>query len=412
MKYFEFKNDELCVENLKISDIAKQVGTPFYCYSKNNILETYQSFAKAFSGVDHKICFAVKANPNINIIRLFANMGAGADVVSQGEIFRSIKAGINPKNIVFAGVGKTAEEIKYALEQGVEEFSVESEAELELLSEVATTIGKPAKFSLRVNPNVDAHTHDKISTGRKGDKFGVDIYKAAEIYEKAKRLPHIEIHGISTHIGSQITSLTPFKAAFSKIRELCLELQNSGFPIKNLDFGGGVGIIYNEETPIIIDEYAKIIKDLTKDLGVSITIAPGRALIGNSAAMITKVVYIKKTDAKDFVIIDAAMNDLMRPGLYDSYHKLVPVQKTHETPHKFDVVGPVCETTDTLAKHRFLPNPKSGDLLAFYSSGAYGASMSNEYNSRPLIPEVLVDGEKFTIIRRRPSYEEMIKLEV
>ncbi len=411
MKYFEFKNNELFVENLKISDIASKVGTPFYCYSKKNIIENYQGFFKAFSDVDHKICYAIKANPNINIIEIFAKMGAGADVVSKGEIFRAIKAGIDPKNIVFAGVGKTADEMKYALEKGVEEFSVESEAELGLLSEVAQTIGKVAKFSLRVNPNVDAKTHDKISTGRKGDKFGVAIHKAVEIYEKAKNLPFIEIYGISTHIGSQITSLTPFKEAFKKIRELCLELGNLGFDIKNLDFGGGVGITYNEENPVMIDEYAKIIKDLTADLNISITIAPGRALVGNSCAMITKIIYVKNTDFKDFIIIDGAMNDLMRPGLYDSFHKLVQVHKKHGNAHRFDIVGPVCESTDILAKNRFLIEPKSGDLLAFYSAGAYGASMSNEYNSRPLIPEILVDDTKFEVIRRRPTYEEMIKLE-
>ena len=411
MKYFEFKKDELFVENIKVSDIAKEVGTAFYCYSKKNIIENYQNFYQAFSDIDHKICYAIKANPNINLVKIFAKMGAGIDVVSQGEIFRCLKAGIDPKNIVFAGVGKTAEEIEYALNSGVEEFSVESEPELDLLSQVASKIGKIAKFSLRVNPDVDANTHEKISTGRKGDKFGVDILKSHEIYEKAKNLDGIEIYGISTHIGSQITSLTPFKNAFQKIRELCISLRQSGFDIRNLDFGGGIGINYDEETPIRIEEYAKIIKDLTSDLNVSITIAPGRALIGNSAILATKVIYVKKTDFKDFVIVDSAMNDLMRPGLYDSYHKLVQVTKKHGNAQRFDIVGPVCETTDILAKNRFLTEPASDDLLAFYSCGAYGASMSNEYNSRPLIPEILVDGDKFEIIRKRPSYEEMVRLE-
>lgn len=412
MKYFEFKDEELAVENLKVSEISNQVGTPFYCYSKKNIIENYQSFFNAFKDVDHKICYAIKANPNINIVKIFAQMGAGIDVVSKGEIFRSIESGIDPKNIVFAGVGKTADEMKYALNEGVEEFSVESEAELELLSEVADKIGKVAKFSLRVNPNVDAKTHDKISTGRKGDKFGVDIYKAVEIYEKARNLPAIDVHGISTHIGSQITSLQPFKDAFIKIRELCLELKDLDFNIRNLDFGGGIGIIYNDESSIMIDEYAKIIKDLTKDLNVAITIAPGRALIGNSAIMVSKVIYEKKTDVKDFLVIDAAMNDLMRPGLYDSYHKLVQVKAKHGTPCRFDIAGPICETTDILAKSRLFVEPKAGDLLAFYSCGAYGSSMSNEYNSRPLIPEVLVDDTDFKVIRRRPTYKEMIRLEI
>ncbi len=411
MNYFEFRNDELFIEELKVSDIANKVGSPFYCYSKKNIINNYQNFYQAFSDVEHKICYAIKANPNINLVKIFADMGSGIDVVSKGEIFRSIKAGIDPKNIVFAGVGKSSDEIEYALNEGVEEFSVESESELELLSEVADKIGKVAKFSLRVNPNVDANTHDKISTGRKGDKFGVDIHQAIEIYEKAKNLPSIEIYGIATHIGSQITSLTPFKDAFVKIRELCLELRECGFEIKNLDFGGGIGIIYNEENPIMIEQYAKVIKDLTSDLNVSITIAPGRALIGNSAIMVTKVIHVKKTDSKDYLIIDAAMNDLMRPGLYDSYHKLVQLKKKQGNSHKFDIAGPICETTDILAKNRFVVEPQSGELLAFYSCGAYGASMSGEYNSRPLIPEVLVDGDKFEVIRRRPSYDEMIRLE-
>jgi diaminopimelate decarboxylase len=413
MKYFEFKNDELFVEDLSVDEIAKEVGTPFYCYSKKNIIENYQTFYNAFKDIDHKICYAIKANPNVNLVKIFAKMGAGIDVVSKGEIFRSIKAGIDPKNIVFAGVGKTADEMRYALERGVEEFSVESESELDLLSDVASTIGKIAKFSLRVNPNVDANTHDKISTGRKGDKFGVDIHQAVEIYEKAKTLPGIEIFGISTHIGSQITSLVPFKESFIKIRELCINLTQQGFAIKNLDFGGGIGIIYNEENAILIEEYASIIKDAIKDLNTSVTIAPGRALIGNSSIMVTKVIHVKKTSHKNFLIVDSAMNDLMRPGLYDSYHKLVQVKKKHaNSGTKYEIAGPICETTDILAKNRFLSDPRASDLLAFYSCGAYGASMSNEYNSRPLIPEVLIDGDKFEIIRRRPSYAEMIRLEV
>lgn len=412
MKYFEFKNDELFVEEVKVSDIAAKIGTPFYCYSKNNIVHNYQNFFQAFKDVEHKICYAIKANCNINIVKILAKMGAGIDVVSQGEIFRALKGGINPKDIVFAGVGKKAEEIKYALENGVEEFSVESESELKLLSEVAEAIGKVAKFSLRVNPNVDAHTHDKISTGRKGDKFGVDLHKAVEVYEKAKNLPGIEIYGISTHIGSQITSLTPFKDAFTKIRELCLSLKEAGFNIRNLDFGGGIGISYDEENTIVIEQYAKIIKDLTADLNVSITIAPGRAIVGNSAIMVSQVIYVKETDAKDFLIIDSAMNDLMRPSLYDSYHKVTQVKKKHGTPHKFDIAGPICETTDILAKNRLIVDPQAGDLLAFYSCGAYGSSMSNQYNSRPLIPEILVDGKKFEVIRRRPSFDEMIRFEI
>jgi diaminopimelate decarboxylase len=411
MKYFEYKNDQLFAENVQISAIANQVGTPFYCYSKAALVENYQEFATAFNDIPHKICYAIKANCNLSIVKIFAEMGAGIDAVSAGEIWRAIKAGIDPKKIVFAGVGKTAEEMEFALNSGVCEFSIESEPELFLLSQVATKIGKIAKIAVRVNPNVDAKSHDKISTGRKGDKFGIDFEYAKAVYIKAKNLPGIEIFGISTHIGSQITSLKPFETAFLKIKELCLELRELGLGIDNLDIGGGIGILYNEEEPLDINEYAKMVKNIIKDLNVSITVAPGRAMVGNTGIMVGKVIYVKNTDHKNFVIVDAAMNDLMRPGLYDSYHRVIPLYKKSGEISKFDIAGPVCESTDILAKSRNLINPQPNDLIAFCSAGAYGSSMSNEYNSRPLIPEVLVDGDKFKLIRKRPSYEEMVALE-
>lgn len=411
MKNFTYQNNQLFAENLAIEKIAERVGTPFYCYSKNTLVENYQNFSEAFLGTNHKICYAIKANPNINITKIFAKLGAGIDAVSQGEIYRALQAGIDPKKIVFAGVGKTKEEMEFALKNGVEEFSVESEPELFLLNEVAEGLNLKAKIAVRVNPNVDAKTHSKISTGKKGDKFGIDIELAPKIYQIAKKLKNIEVFGISTHIGSQITSLNPFRSAFEKIRELCLDLRRQGFTINNLDFGGGIGILYNEETPILISDYAEIIKDVTQDLNVSITIAPGRALVGSAGILVTKVIYLKKAVDRNFLIIDAAMNDLMRPGLYDSYHKVIPVLEKSGEEDTFDIAGPVCESTDILAKNRHLIAPQSNDLIAFLSAGAYGSSMSNEYNSRPLIPEVLVDGDKFTIIRRRPSYEEMVKYE-
>jgi diaminopimelate decarboxylase len=416
MKHFTYKNHQLFAENLSIAEIAKQVGTPFYCYSRANLVENFQDFANAFKGINHKICYAIKANPNINISKILAGLGAGIDAVSQGEIYRALQAGIDPKKIVFAGVGKTKSEMEFALKNGVEEFSIESEPELFLLDEVAKSLNLKAKIALRVNPNVDAKTHSKISTGKKGDKFGIDIEDAPRIYKAARNLLGIEIFGISTHIGSQITSLEPFRLAFTKIKDLCLELRSQGFKIENLDLGGGIGILYNEETPILIQEYADLIKEIIGDLNVSLTIAPGRALVGNAGILVSEIIYVKKTDHRDFLIIDAAMNDLMRPGLYDSYHKVIPViEKTsqeNQEEGKFDIAGPVCETTDILAKNRHLINPQSGDLIAFLSAGAYGASMSNEYNSRLLIPEVLVDGDSFKIIRKRPSYDEMIKLEI
>lgn len=416
MKYLSYKNidniDQAFVENVNIENITHSIPTPFYVYSKKNLIENFSEFQNAFADVKHKICYAIKANSNINLVKILAQKDSGIDAVSAGEIFRALKAGIDPKKIVFAGVGKTKEEITYALENGVEEFSVESEPEMFALNEVATKLGKKAKFSLRVNPNVDAKTHEKITTGRKGDKFGVDIELAPEIYDKAKNLPGLEIFGISTHIGSQITKIEVFQKAFLKIRELCLELKSQGHNIKNLDLGGGIGINYNGETTIKIADYAKMIKEIIADLDVELTIAPGRSIIGNCGILVTKVIYNKKTDHKNFAIIDAAMNDLARPGLYDSYHEILP--QTIKTGEKstYDLAGPVCESTDILAKNRELTDLKADDLLLILSAGAYGSAMSNEYNSRPLIPEILVDNKQFSVIRKRPDYEEMIRFEI
>jgi diaminopimelate decarboxylase len=418
MKHLSYKNqnhhNQLFVENVAIADIAAKVGTPFYCYSKQTLVENFQSFVDAFSHAeitDYKICYAIKANFNIHLVKILSELGAGIDAVSAGEVFRGIKAKVNPKKIVFAGVGKTRQEMEYALKNGVEEFSVESVAEMFLLNEVATSLNKKAKFSLRVNPNVDAKTHDKISTGRKGDKFGVDIEKAEEIYAQAAKLPGLEIHGIAMHIGSQITVLEPFKLAFQKLRELCLKLKENGHKISALDFGGGIGILYKNENTLLLNDYAKLIKEMIAGLNVSVTIAPGRAMVGNAGVLVTKVVFLKETDVKNFVIIDAAMNDLMRPGLYGSYHEILPVIKKNGAKAIFDLAGPVCESTDILAQGRELANPKSDDLILFCSAGAYGSSMSNEYNCRPMIPEVLVDDANFEVIRRRPSFEEMLHLE-
>ncbi len=418
MKHLSYKNskngDELFVENVAVAKIAAEVGTPFYCYSKKSLIENYQAFSDAFDEakiIDYKICYAIKANFNIHLVKILSSLKAGIDAVSAGEVFRALKSDIDPKKIVFAGVGKTREEMEYALKNGVEEFSVESIAEMFLLNEVATSLKTKAKFSLRVNPNVDAKTHDKISTGRKGDKFGVDIKKAQEIYAQAAKLPGLEVYGISTHIGSQITNLEPFKLAFQKLRELCLTLKNQGHKISALDFGGGIGILYKNETTLLIHEYALLIKEMTKDLNVKITIAPGRAMVGTAGILATKVVFLKETDVKNFVIIDAAMNDLMRPGLYGSYHEVLPVVKKNGVKAVYDLAGPVCESTDILANARELVNPKSDDLFVFCSAGAYGSSMSNEYNCRPMIPEVLVDGDEFKVIRKRPSFEEMLHLE-
>ncbi len=418
MKFLTYKKDqkheELFVEDVALSEIAKAVGTPFYCYSRKGLIENFRSFSDAFSKAqiaDYKICYAIKANFNSHLVKVLSGLGAGVDAVSAGEVFRAVNAGINPKKIVFAGVGKTRDEIEFALKNGVEEFSAESVAEMFLLNEVAVSLGKKIKFSLRVNPNVDAKTHDKISTGRKGDKFGVDIDLAEEIYAKASKLPGLRIYGIAMHIGSQITTIEPFQAAFKKLRDLCLKLRANDHQISSLDFGGGIGILYKNENTLLIEDYVNLLKEITNDLKVSITIAPGRAIVGSAGVMVSKVIFLKETETKNFVIIDAAMNDLMRPGLYGSYHEILPVVKKHGHKSTYDLVGPVCESTDVLAQNRELLDPKSEDLIAFASAGAYGSSMSNEYNCRPLIPEVLVDGNSFKVIRRRPSFEEMLHLE-
>jgi diaminopimelate decarboxylase len=422
MKYLSYKHrenrDEIFVENVAVAEIAKVVGTPFYCYSKKTLIENFQNFVDAFkvAGIsDYKVCYAIKANFNLHLVEILTSLGAGIDAVSAGEIFRGLKAKADPKKIVFAGVGKTEEEMRFALENGVEEFSVESIPEMFLLNRVAISLKKRAKFSLRVNPNVDAKTHDKISTGRKGDKFGVDIDRAEEIYALAATLPGLEIYGISTHIGSQITTIEPFKKAFQKMRQLCLKLRENGHRISALDFGGGIGILYKNENTLLIQDYAKVIKEAIHDLKVKLVIAPGRALVGSAGLLATKVIFIKEVlldkGSKNFAIIDAAMNDLMRPGLYGSYHEVLEVVKKNGTKISYDLAGPVCETTDVLAQARELNELKSDDLLAFLSAGAYGSSMSNEYNCRPMIPEVLVDGDKFKVIRKRPSFEEMLYLE-
>ncbi|MFZ9469906.1 MAG: diaminopimelate decarboxylase [Rickettsiales bacterium] len=418
MKNLSYKNHnnktELFIENVALSKIAKSIGTPFYAYSRLSLFENYENFVEAFEFhkiFNYKICYAIKANYNVNLVKILANLGSGVDAVSAGEIYRAIEAGINPQKIVFAGVGKTREDMIFAFENGVEEFSVESIEEMFLLNEVAINLGKIAKFSVRVNPDVDAKTHDKISTGRKGDKFGIDFDNALEVYNIASKLSGLEIYGIAMHIGSQIIDLNPFEKAFYKLKNLYSELTKLGFKIKNLDFGGGIGINYKNESTIDIIEYVGLIKKIIAGTDVSVTIAPGRAIVGNAGLLVTKTIFHKETPTKNFVIIDGAINDLMRPGLYGSYHEVIPVEKRIWHRAKFDFAGPVCESTDILAKDREIVVPRIGDLFAFLSAGAYGSSMSSEYNCRPLVPEVLIDDNEFKIIRKRPTFKEMLRLE-
>ncbi len=414
MDSFNYKNGELFAENVAIQSVAQNVGTPFYCYSTETLTRHYRVFSEAFSGANALICFAVKANSNLAVLKLLGKLGSGGDCVSAGEVRRCLKAGIPAERIVFSGVGKTIEEMRFALNANIHQFNVESEAELELLNKVAAELGKKAPIAIRVNPDVAAGTHDKISTGRKEDKFGIAWEHVEDIYSKAENLEHIAVKAVSCHIGSQLTSLAPFEKAFKKVVKLVERLRNLGHTIERLDLGGGLGVPYSQEAPPLPKEYAKMVINETQHLNCELIFEPGRLIAANAGIMVSSVIYKKQTDSREFLIIDAAMNDLMRPALYDSYHKIIPVQELSNAEQTlYDVVGPVCETTDVFAKQRALPKElKDADLVAFRSAGAYGAVMSNSYNTRPLIPEVLVDGDKFEIIRKRETYDEMLEKDI
>lgn len=410
MDHFSYKNGVYYAEDVAVTDIAEAVGTPFYCYSSATLEHHYKVFSGAFTDVDAAICFAVKSNDNLAVLATLARLGAWADVVSGGEIRKVLKAGIKGNNIVFSGVGKTAEEMALALDEGIFQFNVESEPELLLLNEVAISKGKVARIAVRVNPDVDAKTHAKISTGQKESKFGISMAHALSVYHVANSLAGIDVQGVSVHIGSQLTTLEPFAQAFSRLSSFVSDLRAQDISIKTLDLGGGLGIPYGKEQPPLPEFYADIAKRETKDLGVKLLFEPGRVLVGNAGILVSKVIYIKRGENRIFVIVDAAMNDLIRPTLYDAYHEIIsvipPVGDVHT--ELVDVVGPVCETGDIFAEQRLLKLPKSGDLVAFRSAGAYGAVMAGNYNARLLIPEVMVRGDKFSVVRPRQTYEELI----
>ncbi len=412
MDHFIYRNGVLHAEDVSISEIASTVGTPFYVYSTATLERHYQVFDEALAGMDHFICYAMKANSNMAVLRIMAAMGAGMDVVSGGEYARAIAAGVPGEHIVFSGVGKTREEMAAALIGGIRQFNVESEPEMRVLNEVALSLGKIAPITVRVNPDVDAKTHAKIATGKSENKFGIPISKAREVYAEAARLKGLEVVGIDVHIGSQLTDLQPYEDAFSKVAELTEALRADGHDIRRLDLGGGLGIPYerSNEAPPLPMEYGEVIRRTVGHLGCEIEIEPGRLIAGNAGLLVTSVIYRKEGEGRDFLIVDAAMNDLIRPAMYEAYHDIIPVIEpeigVEPTPH--DIVGPVCETGDTFAKERNMPAMVAGDLMAFRSAGAYGAVMASEYNSRPLIPEVLVKGDQFAVVRARPTYEEMI----
>ena len=412
MDHFIYRNGVLHAEGVPLTGIAASVGTPFYVYSTATLQRHYQVFDEALAGMDHLICYAMKANSNMAVLRIMADMGAGMDVVSGGEYARAIAAGVPGERIVFSGVGKTREEMAAALNGGIRQFNVESEPELRALNEVALSLGKVAPIAVRVNPDVDAKTHAKIATGKSENKFGIPISKARAVYAEAAAMQGIEVVGIDVHIGSQLTDLEPYEAAFTKVAELTEALRADGHNIRRLDLGGGLGIPYtrSNEAPPLPMEYGDVIRRTVGDLGCEIEIEPGRLIAGNAGLLVTQVIYRKEGEGRDFLIVDAAMNDLIRPAMYEAHHDIVPVIEPAAgvEPKPVDIVGPVCETGDTFAKQRHLPHLDAGDLVAFRSAGAYGAVMASEYNTRPLIPEVLVQDDQFAVVRARPTYEEMI----
>ncbi|WP_425078956.1 diaminopimelate decarboxylase [Ruegeria denitrificans] len=412
MDHFLYRDGALFAEDVPVSEIAAAVGTPFYVYSTATLLRHFQLFDDALDGTDHLVCYAMKAASNQAILKTLAQAGAGMDVVSGGEYLRAKAAGVPGEKIVFSGVGKTADEIRTALTGGIRQFNVESEPEMDVINAVALELGVVAPITVRVNPDVDAKTHAKIATGKSENKFGIPISRASEVYAHAASLPGLEVIGIDVHIGSQLTELEPFELAYTKVAELTEQLRAEGHNIRRLDLGGGLGIPYtrSNDAPPLPVEYGALIKKTLGHLGCEIEIEPGRLIAGNAGLMVSKVIYVKSGEGRDFLIVDGAMNDLIRPAMYEAHHDIVAVQEpvAGVEQQAYDIVGPVCESGDTFAKQRNMPPLKSGDLIAFRSAGAYGAVMASEYNTRPLIPEVLVNGDQFAVIRERPSFDEII----
>ncbi len=415
MRHFDFKDGEMYAEDVPLSQIADEVGTPVYVYSSATFERHYKVFSEVFSDVEALVAYSVKANSNIAVLATLAQLGCGADVVSGGELVRALTAGVPAAKIVFSGVGKTTDEMRMALEAGIRIFNVESLPELHALNAVAGEMGQTAPIAFRVNPDISAGGHEKISTGKAENKFGIAWEKAEEAYALAATLPHIRVDGVDVHIGSQIDSLDPFKRTIDKIGELIGRLRKAGHQIRSFDIGGGLGIPYgdNQKIPPHPSEYGAMVKTATRDLDVELIFEPGRMISGNSGVLLSKVIYAKETSTRNFLIIDAAMNDLIRPALYDAYHDIeavtAPGPDFEET--DYDVVGPVCETGDTFARGRALPRMQADDLLVFHTAGAYGAAQASQYNTRPLVPEVLVNGDRYEVIRERPSVEDILKTE-
>ena len=413
MDHFQYRDGRLCAEGVSLDDIAAEIGTPFYCYSTATLERHYRAYAEAFADLPLTLFYAVKANSNLAVIGTLAELGAGADVVSGGELRRAIQAGVPASRIVFSGVGKTAEELSDALDTGIHQINVESEPELELLSEVASAKGVRAPIALRVNPDVDARTHEKITTGKRENKFGIEWTRAHEVYAKAANMPGIQMMGVAVHIGSQLLDLHPFRDAYTRLRDLVAMLRADGHEVRRLDLGGGLGVPYGDEPSPSPAEYAAVVKDAVKGLDCELAIEPGRSIAGNAGILVSRVIYLKEGATRSFVILDAAMNDLMRPALYDAHHTIVPVVEPAQgtEPVEVDVVGPVCETGDTFAKGIALPPLKAGDLVAFRTAGAYGSVMASAYNSRDLLPEAMVTGDTFAVVRERIDVDDLLGYE-
>ena len=409
MHHFHYLNGALYCENVAVAAIAQAVGTPFYLYSTATLQHHFRVFDQAFAGTPHLVCFAVKANSNIAILRLFISQGSGVDIVSGGELYRAIQAGVDPGKVVYSGVGKRPEEIRFALENDILMFNIESPQELQALNEAAGQMGIKARISLRVNPDVDPQTHPYISTGLKQNKFGINIDKSLEAYKVARELAHLEIVGVACHIGSQLTQLSPFIETLDRLKELIARLRQERIDIRYLDIGGGLGIQYNQETPPHPEEYGQSIRQELEDLDCTLILEPGRVLVGNAGILITRVLFTKEGDEKYFIIVDAGMNDLSRPSLYGSYHGIQPVLENNRREVKASLVGPICESGDFLAKDRLMPAFEPGELVAVMSAGAYGFTMSSNYNSRPRVPEILVHKNEFYVIRERETYEDITR---
>lgn len=412
MHYFNVIDGCLYCEEVKVADVCESVGTPFYLYSKRTFCEHYQKLDAAFADMKRLICYSVKSCSNVAILKTLAKLGCGADIVSGGELYRALTAGIDPKKIVYSGVGKTDQELAEAIEAGILMFNVESPQESEAINEIAGRMGKTAGIALRVNPDVDAHTHEKITTGKAENKFGIPLTDALAEYKKAARLPNVKILGVDCHIGSQILTPEPYVESIAALRALIFQLADEEIKLQYLNIGGGLGIIYQDEQPSTAANFRKEIDHLVKDLPVTLVMEPGRFISGNAGALITKVLFVKQTRSKKFVIVDSGMNDLIRPTLYGAYHAITPIAPKAGETQIADVVGPVCESGDFFAKDRPMPDLYRGDCVAVMSAGAYGAAMSSNYNSRPKCAEVLVEGASFKIIRRRQTYADMAGEEI